>query len=201
MTQQDRENPYEVLSDSEAGEAGAKNANPILRIVALATCGPIITLFFLSFFATLDIDRFTSNDFTNVVVFTSLAALIAAIALPATWGVSGFICRRTKLPTLSQQEILIFLSKWVAASVLLFATLPTVIEGFGSTYPISDYTINYFLLLALAMSFLVVTNFLSYRREPNQKSAFICCAGGIILILAIGMVGLYIFAIAASYAT
>ncbi len=203
MSHQKGENPYQVALDPEVETEGgeAKGEIPVLRIVGLVTVVPLMLLFCISFLFDLEVKRFSSIALQDVVFFTGISFVIATVILPVFWAVAGFVVRRKKVPALSQQEAVLFVLKWIAGTVVCFATLPSVIEGFGTTYPISEYTIQYFLLLALAMGFLVTENFLRYRREADQKSAFICCLGAIIVIMAVGMVGLFIFAIAASALT
>lgn len=201
MTEKDVENPYQATPklDAEVDVSDVKKSTT--RIVALTTLGPIVTLYTLAFFSSIELDRFTDRSLENVIFNTTVCAVIATIVLPAVWAVAGTIVRRRNQAKPSHQDTAPFLLKWIGGSVLLFATIPSIIEGFGSTYPISEFTINYYLILALALVFLLVTNFVGYRRKRDQKSAFVCCLGGLMVIMAVGMLGLFFFAIAASALT
>lgn len=201
MNRQISENPYEAASAQDVEEATSKGKSSVLRVVGLAIVGPLAIIFVLAFLGSLESGRFSSSDMTNVVVSSGVGVIIASVILPVVWAVAGLFVRRKNKETLTQQESVLFVLKWIGASVLLFATIPFLVEGFGTTYPISDLTVSYFLLLALAMIFVVVTSFVEYRREPNQKSAFVCCLGGMVVIMAVGMVVLFIYAIAASALT
>ena len=201
MKQKNVENPYKPVSDPEVEPAKANGERSVLRVAGQVTLALLITIFCISFFSNLDVNRFSSIALRDVVSCTIISGVIATIALPILWAVAGVLCRRKNVPTPTQQEAVIYVSSWIACSVLLFATVPSVIEGFGTHYPVSDYTLNYFLLLALGMSFVVVINFRRYRAEPDQKSAFICCMGGIVVIMAIGMVAVFVVAIMASAVT
>ena len=201
MTEKDVENPYQATPelDTEVVVSDVKESKT--RIVALATLGPIATLYTLAFLSSIELDRFTDRSLENVIFNSSVCAVIATIVLPVVWAVAGAIVRRRNQAKPSQQDTAPFLLKWIGGSVLLFATIPSIIEGFGSTYPISEFTINYYLILALALVFLLVANFVGYRRKRDQKSAFVCCLGGLMVIMAVGMLGLFFFAIAASALT
>ena len=201
MNRQISENPYEAASAQDVEEATSKGKSSVLRVVGLAIVGPLAIIFVLAFLGSLESGRFSSSDMTNVVVSSGVGVIIASVILPVVWAVAGLFVRRKNKETLTQQESVLFVLKWIGASVLLFATIPFLVEGFGTTSPISDLTVSYFLLLALAMIFVVVTSFVEYRREPNQKSAFVCCLGGMVVIMAVGMVVLFIYAIAASALT
>ena len=201
MTEKDVENPCQATPelDTEVVVSDVKESKT--RIVALATLGPIVTLYTLAFLSTIELDRFTDRSLENVIFNSSVCAVIATIVLPVVWAVAGAIVRRRNQAKPSQQDTAPFLLKWIGGSVLLFATIPSIIEGFGSTYPISEFTINYYLILALALVFLLVANFVGYRWKRDQKSAFVCCLGGLMVIMAVGMLGLFFFAIAASALT
>ena len=201
MNKQNSENPYEAVPDQDVEVATSKGSSSVLRIVGLAVVAPFVIFFILAFLGSLESGRFSSSDMTNVVVSTGFGIIIASVILPVVWAVAGLVVRRKNEVTLTQQESVLFVLKWIGASVLLFATIPCLVEGFGTTYPISDLTVGYFLLLALAMIIVIVTSFVEYRREPNQKSAFVCCLGGMVVIMAVGMVVLFIYAIAASALT
>ena len=201
MTEEDAENPYQAVPepDDEVGVSGSQKS--VTPIVALVTLGPIVTLYTLAFLSTIELERFTERSLENIVVNTIVCALIAIIGLPVVWAVAGAIVRRSNQAKPAQQDTVLFLLKWIGGSILFFATIPSIIEGFSSTYPISEFTVNYYLILALAMVFLLVANFVSYRRKRDQKSAFVCCLGGLMVIIAVGMLGLFFFAIAASALT
>ncbi|MEE2938067.1 MAG: hypothetical protein VYA84_18925 [Planctomycetota bacterium] len=201
MTEKDVENPYQAVPepDAEVGVSDVKKS--VTRIVALATLGPIVILYTLAFLSSIELNRFTKDSLENVVFNTAVCALISTIALPVVWAVAGVIVRRRSQAKPTHQNTVLFLLKWIGGSVLFLATIPSIIEGFGNTYPISEFTINYYLILALAMVFFLVANFRGYRRKRDQKSAFVCCLGGLIVIMAFAMIGLFFFAIAASAVT
>ena len=201
LTEEDAENPYQAVPepDDEVGVSGSQKS--VTPIVALVTLGPIVTLYTLAFLSTIELERFTERSLENIVVNTIVCALIAIIGLPVVWAVAGAIVRRSNQAKPAQQDTVLFLLKWIGGSILFFATIPSIIEGFSSTYPISEFTVNYYLILALAMVFLLVANFVGYRRKRDQKSAFVCCLGGLMVIMAVGMLGLFFFAIAASALT
>lgn len=201
MTEKDVENPYQAVPepDAEVGVSDVKRS--VTRIVALAALGPIVILYTLAFLSSIELNRFTEDSLENVVFNTAVCALISTIALPVVWAVAGVIVRRRSQAKPTHQNTVLFLLKWIGGSVLFLATIPSIIEGFGNTYPISEFTINYYLILALAMVFFLVANFRGYRRKRDQKSAFVCCLGGLIVIMAFAMIGLFFFAIAASAVT
>lgn len=201
MTEKDVENPYQATPELDAEVDVSDVKKSATRIVALATLGPMVTLYTLAFLSSIELARFTESSLENVIFNTSVCAVVATISLSAVWALAGAIVRRKSQAKPSQQDTAPFLLKWIGGSVLLFATLPSIIEGFGSTYPISDFTIYYYLILSLAVVFLLVGNFIGYRRKRDQKSAFVCCLGGLMIIMAVGMLGLFFFAIAASALT
>ena len=195
------ENPYEASADQDVEVATSKGGSLVLRVVGLAIVAPLVIIFILAFLGNFESDRFSARDMANVVIWTGVCLVIASVALPVVWAVAGLIVRRKNKVTLTQQESVLFVFKWIGGIVLLFATVPCLIEAFGTTYPISELTVSYFLLLALAMIFVLVRGFVDYRREPNQKSAFVCCLGGMVVIMAVGMVLLFMYAVAASALT
>ena len=198
MDQQDGENPYVVGSGPDGEETAAKSKTSVLRIIGVSTFTLMVAVFLLSFFSDLEIERFKSIELGRVFVNTGIGVIIASIILPVLWGVVGLIFRRKDLPALTRSEASFFLLKCIGSSVLVFATIPSVIEGFGNTYPVSEYTVSYFLILAYGMICLFVSNVRRFRREPDLKSAFVCCLPGLLVIMAIGMVGLFMYAVAQS---
>ena len=198
MDEHDAENPYVVGSDPDGEGTVAKSKTSVLRKVGLATFAFIVSVFSLSFLFNLEVGRFGSEELISVFVNTGIGAIIGSIILPVVWVVVGLVFRRKDVPALTRSEASLFLLKCIGSSVLVFATIPSVIEGFGTTYPISEYTFYYFFVLAFGMICLVVSNVRRFRREPNMKSAFVCGLGGLLVIMAIGMVALFMYAIAAS---
>ena len=201
MNRQISENPYEVASDQDVEVATAKGGSPVVRAVGLAIVAPLVIIFILAFVGNFESNRFSSSDVSNVVTCTGVCIVIASVLLPCVWAVAGLMVRRKHKVTLTQQESVLFVFKWIGGIVLLFATIPCLIEAFGTTYPISELTVSYFLLLALTMIFVMVKGFVEYRRAPSQKSAFVCCLGGMVVIMAVGMVLLFMYAVAASALT
>lgn len=201
MNQDISENPYKAIPDQAEETTKATGENPVVRVVGLAILGPLVMLFVLSFLSTVEIERFSWADMEGVVLTTIIAVVITSATLPVIWAVAGFIGRRRNMPEMAQQESVFFVLKWAVACVLFVATIPSIIEGFSSTYPVSEYTVNYFVLLALSMIFVLAANFLQYRRMPTRKSAFVCCLGGVMVLMAVGVLGLFFVAIAGSALT
>ena len=203
MNQQKEENPYEVILDSELQTEAAetKSEGTLVPMVGVITLTPLITLFCFSFLFNLEAERFSFDALFNVMFSTGVTSLIASVLLPVLWAVAGFLVRRKDIPPLTKLHARPIVFKWIASCVLFLGIVPTVIEGFSTTYPISEYTLSYFLLLALTLFFVILDHFLTYRHRPNQKFAFVCLLGGIMVIITVGLIGLLFFAIAASAAT
>jgi len=171
-----------------------------LKVLGRSICYPATFLYLISLY-TLQLERFSSEVFFDSLQNTWAASIVAAIAIPIVWAIAGLVVRKKNVRVLSHKETISFLSKSLAFIVLVSVTIPSLIEGCGSTYPISHETVFYFLLLAMWTFFLALTNLSSYREEPSRQSAFFLCLTVIILIASFWVLWVIFDAIAASALT
>tara|TARA_B100000700_G_scaffold294744_1_gene357021 strand:- start:454 stop:1305 length:852 start_codon:yes stop_codon:yes gene_type:complete len=174
--------------------------SPSLRHLGRWICY-CLTLLYLGSLFQLEPERFSSRDFSDCLSNTWGATVVAAIAIPIVWAIAGFVVRKKNVKVLSRKQTVIFLLKSIASMVLIFATIPSMIEGCSSTYPIAHETLFYLLLLAIWTFVLTLTNFSSYRREPSRKSMFFLCITVIMLSMSLWVLWKIIDAIAASALT
>ncbi len=140
----------------------------------------------------------SAAEWQEVIEVTAIGGLVTSVVMAIVWNLSGcWIRERDVLPP-SRSEANRFLSLSFAVIVVLFFTIPMVIEGYGDTYPIDGETLLYIVCLCLASLMMVVYHVVSYRRQPSQQSAFIVGTG---LLGAVLMMAAFVFfavAIAAS---
>ncbi len=102
---------------------------------------------------------------------------------------------------MSRAEQVRFLMKSIGTATLFLGIIPTVIQAFSNTYPMSDHLIPYFAILIPGLLYQVVTNFVSYRRQADRKSAFVCTLAGMLVVGGFCLIILLIWAIAQSALT
>jgi len=139
-----------------------------------------------------------ANDWYDVAFNTAVGCVMSAVFMTVIWKLSGWWIRKRGVSPPDRREARRFLRLSFSAVVVLFATLPTVIEAYGNTYPISGETMGYFVCLFLASLMGVAYSFVSYRQQPSQQSAFIIGAGLAAVFVTMGIVALFAMAIAAS---
>ena len=143
--------------------------------------------------ATIDVEMLMLN--------TGICGVITGVLMAIAWPLASVWIRTKKVAPPTRRETvrnLGCLAFWYIMSLLFFAIVPTVIESYGNTYPISGSTLGYFFFLSAAVLLLVVYHVVSYRKQPSQMSLFIVTLGMAAIGLAICVIAIFCSAIAGS---
>ena len=186
-------------TEHSSGDSISRKAHTV-KLLGRSICYPATFLYLISLHQ-LQLERLSSQVFLESLKNTCVASIMGAFAIPIVWAITGLVVRKKNVRVLSSKNTIIFLSKTLAFMVVFFVTIPSLIEGCSSTYPVSHETVFYFLLLAMWTCFLALTNLSSYREEPSRQSAFFFCITIIILIISLWVLWTIFEAIAASALT
>ena len=132
---------------------------------------------------------------------TGICVLAMGVLFGIAWPLAGTWISLKNVAPPTPLEAVRDLGVCVILSVLFFAIVPTVIESYGNTYPISEGTIGYFLLLGGALLIIVWHQFLACKNQPSQRAAFIVIMGMAAIGLAICVIAIFCSAIAGSALT
>ena len=146
-------------------------------------------------------DSMKEIDLEMLGINTGICIVITGVLMAIAWPLAGAWIREKKVVPPTRREAARDLGLWYLMSVLFFAVVPSVIESYGNTYPISGNTLGYFFFLSAAVLFLVVYHIKSYRKQPSQESGFIVILGMAAIGLAISVIFILCSAIAGSALT
>ena len=135
-------------------------------------------------------------DVEMLVLSTSACIVITGFVMAIAWPLAGAWTQVKKAAQPTRLATVRCVGVWYIMSVLCFAIVPTVIESYGNTYPVSEATLGYFCFLGAALLLLLVYYAQRYRQQPSQESAFIIILG----IVAIGLAVLVVFGFMAAIA-
>ena len=129
----------------------------------------------------------SGSDLEMLMQNTGICVLVMGVLFGISWPLAGvwISCKNVAPPT--PREAVRDLGVCFILSVLCFAIVPSVIESYGNTYPISGGTIGYFLVLGGSLLSIVWHQFLACKNKPSQRSAFIvimgCATVGMVMLL------------------
>jgi hypothetical protein len=198
MQNENDPNPYKVPTQEQVATAN-KRSYP--RILFLGFYILFALGFTADFIANIEVSRFSTGAAVDGLIFGVVVAVIASICTLLAWAIAGAIVRRKGCAEVPRAEQVRFLITAVCTATLFMGIIPTVIETFSSTFPISEYMIPYFALLIPGLLHQIVTHFLTYRRQPNRRSAFVCTLAGILVVGGFCLMVVLIWAIAQSALT
>ena len=198
MQNENDQNPYKVTTQEQLATA---NKRSFPRILFLGFYILLALGFTADFIANIEVSRFSAGAAVDGLLFGVVVAVIASICTLLAWAIAGAMIREKECAEVSRAEQVRFLMKSVGTATLFLGIIPTVIEAFSNTYPMSDHLIPYFAILIPGLLYQVVTNFVSYRRQPDRKSAFVCTLAGMLVVGGFCLIILLIWAIAQSALT
>ncbi|MDA7873606.1 hypothetical protein N9087_00830 [bacterium] len=198
MQNENDQNPYKVTTQEQLATA---NKRSFPRILFLGFYILLALVFTADFIANIEVSRFSAGAAIDGLLFGVVVAVIASICTLLAWAIAGAMIREKECAEVSRAEQVRFLMKSIGTATLFLGIIPTVIQAFSNTYPMSDHLIPYFAILIPGLLYQVVTNFVSYRRQADRKSAFVCTLAGMLVVGGFCLIILLIWAIAQSALT
>ncbi|MDB4532814.1 hypothetical protein N9248_00740 [bacterium] len=198
MQNENDQNPYKVTTQEQLATA---NKRSFPRILFLGFYILLALVFTADFIANIEVSRFSTGAAIDGLLFGVVVAVIASICTLLAWAIAGAMIREKECAEVSRAEQVRFLMKSIGTATLFLGIIPTVIQAFSNTYPMSDHLIPYFAILIPGLLYQVVTNFVSYRRQADRKSAFVCTLAGMLVVGGFCLIILLIWAIAQSALT
>ncbi|MDB4557650.1 hypothetical protein N9053_00735 [bacterium] len=198
MQNENDQNPYKVTTQEQFATA---NKRSFPRILFLGFYILLALVFTADFIANIEVSRFSAGAAIDGLLFGVVVAVIASICTLLAWAIAGAMIREKECAEVSRAEQVRFLMKSIGTATLFLGIIPTVIQAFSNTYPMSDHLIPYFAILIPGLLYQVVTNFVSYRRQADRKSAFVCTLAGMLVVGGFCLIILLIWAIAQSALT
>lgn len=198
MQNENDQNPYKVTTQEQLATA---NKRSFPRILFLGFYILLALVFTADFIANIEVSRFSAGAAIDGLLFGVVVAVIASICTLLAWAIAGAMIREKECAEVSRAEQVRFLMKSIGTATLFLGIIPTVIQAFSNTYPMSDHLIPYFAILIPGLLYQVVTNFVSYRRQADRKSAFVCTLAGMLVVGGFCLIILLNWAIAQSALT
>ena len=198
MQNENDQNPYKVTTQEQLATA---NKRSFPRILFLGFYILLALVFTADFIANIEVSRFSAGAAIDGLLFGVVVAVIASICTLLAWAIAGAMILEKECAEVSRAEQVRFLMKSIGTATLFLGIIPTVIQAFSNTYPMSDHLIPYFAILIPGLLYQVVTNFVSYRRQADRKSAFVCTLAGMLVVGGFCLIILLNWAIAQSALT
>ena len=129
----------------------------------------------------------SASDLEMLMQNTGICVLVMGVLFGISWPLAGAWISFKNVSPPTRREAVRDLSLCFILSVLCFAIVPSIIESYGHTYPISGGTLGYFLIVGGALLLIVWHQLLACKTQPSQRSAFIvimgCATVGLVMLL------------------